>query len=165
MPAAKKWDAPPGSSVKPRKKQQQQQQQPQQTTPASEEDESLPTLKAACQLNETGKKTHLQALKMREMYACHVKLAQTWLRSHFNADRILSISSHPEEGVEIYHDPAFKDAFKQHPNHCSNEALAIYLGWKGFLDDLSGQSTIDGIRAAFKRLWDEASVLFLTHGY
>jgi len=165
MPAAKKRDAPPGSSVKPRKKQQQQQQQP---APASEEDESLPTLQAARRLNEKGKKTHLQALKTRETYARHVKLAQTWLRSHFNADGILSISSRPEEGTEIYHDPAFKDAFEQHPNHCSNEVLAIYLGWKGFSDDPSGQSTIDGIRAAFKRLWDEASVsslLFLTHGY
>jgi len=135
---------------------------------ASEEDESLPTLQAACQLNEKGKKTHLQAPKMRETYAHHVKLVQTWLQSNFNADGILSISSRPEEGAEIYHDLAFKDAFEQHPNHCLNKALAIYLGWKGFSDDPSGQSTIDGIQAAFKQLWDKVSVLsslFLMHGY
>ena len=37
--------------------------------------------------------------------------------------------------------------------------LVVYLGWKGFAKvKPSSQSTIDGIRAVFKLMWDEASV-------
>ena len=106
----------------------------------------LPTLQAAHQAKEMGKQTHLQAPRTRETYSQHLNQARTWLKSHFKEVRNLSIPSHPEsvEGSEIYHDPAFKDAFEWHPNHCSNEALSIYLGWRGFKEKCS-QSTVDGI--------------------
>ena len=131
--AATKEAAPPGTADKPRKKQK---------TQASAKDQS--TLQEAHQAKEMGKQAHLQALRTMETYSQHVNQARAWLRSHFKEDGTLSIASHPEEGSEIYHDPAFKDAFEEHPNHCSNEALSIYLGWRGFKENCN-QSTIDGI--------------------
>ena len=145
--AATKEAAPPGTADKPRRKQK---------TQADAKDQ--PTLQAAHQAKETGKQAHLRALRTTETYGQHVNQARTWLRSHFKEDGTLSITSHPEEGSEIYHDPAFKDAFEQQPNHCSNKALSIYLGWRGFEENCS-QSTVDGIRAGFKAMWEEASVL------
>ncbi|KIN97880.1 hypothetical protein M404DRAFT_100511, partial [Pisolithus tinctorius Marx 270] len=56
---------------------------------------------------------------------------------------------------EIYSDPNFKSAFERVPNRCSDKALALYLSWRGFQEN-SSQSTIDGVRAGFKMLWDEA---------
>ncbi|KIK11356.1 hypothetical protein PISMIDRAFT_74908, partial [Pisolithus microcarpus 441] len=55
---------------------------------------------------------------------------------------------------EVYGDPDFKNAFERMPNQCSDKALALYLSWRGFQENCS-QSTIDGIRAAFKLLWDK----------
>jgi len=139
----------PGSTDKPSKKQKMQ---------ASAKD--VPTLQAAQQVQEMGKHDHFQAPKTRETYAQHINQAHRWLQSHFKKDRTLSTPSHAEKGLEIYHDPMFKDAFEEQPNHCSSEALAIYLGWKGFREDSKcSQSTVDGIRAAFKWMWDEVSVL------
>jgi len=134
----------------------------QKTAANAEEDQptSTTTFQEAREVKEAGKLTHFRAPKTRETYARHIDQARRWLQSHFKEDGTPSIPSHPEEGSEIYHDPAFKDAFKQHPNHCSSEALSIYLAWKGFSEvKKCAQSTIDGIRAAFKRMWDEASVL------
>ena len=69
--------------------------------------------------------------------------------------------NHPDKGLEIYHKPAFRNAFEVHLNEYSDQALSIYLGWKGFAEEKpSGQSTIDGIRAVFKMMWDEASVMW-----
>ena len=151
----RKTAALPGSTDKPSKKQK---------TQASAKDEAsakdVLTLQAAQQVQKAGKKDHLRAPKARETYAQHVNQARRWLQSHFKEDGTLSTPSHAEEGSEIYHDPKFKHAFEERPNHCSSEALAIYLGWRGFNEDSKcSPSTIDGIRAAFKRLWDEASVL------
>ena len=117
-----------------------------------------PTLQAVHQAKETGKQAHLRALRTMETYSQHVNQACAWLQSHFKEDGSLSITSHPEESSEIYHDPASKDVFEGQPNHCSNEALSIYLGWKGFKENCS-QSTIDGIWVGFKAMWEEASVL------
>ncbi|KAL4064546.1 hypothetical protein J3A83DRAFT_4191265 [Scleroderma citrinum] len=64
--------------------------------------------------------------------------------------------NHPEKDSETYGDPGFKDAFEHKPNQCSDKALALYLSWRGFQEHCS-QSTIDGIRAAFKMWWDEAN--------
>jgi len=156
---ATKRAAPPGSVTdKPAKKQK---------TAANAEDAEetdLPTSTTTFQdvreVKEAGKQTHFRAPKTRETYARHIDQARRWLKSHFKEDGTPSIPSHPEEGSEIYHDPAFKDVFERQPNHCSNEALSIYLAWKGFSDvKKCAQSTIDGIQVAFKWMWDEASVL------
>jgi len=77
----------------------------------------------------------------------------------YAVDDTLSVVKHPGEGLEIYHKPAFKNAFECQPNECLDQALSIYLGWKGFTKvKPSSQSIIDGIQAAFKLMWDEVSV-------
>jgi len=107
---------------------------------------NLPTLQAAQQVKEDGKQTHFQAPKTREVYDRQIRLARRWLQSHYAADGTLSVANHPGEGSEIYHKPAFKNAFERQPNECSDQALSIYLGWKGFAKvKPSSQSTIDGI--------------------
>jgi len=121
----------------------------------------LPTLHEAQQVKEDGKQTHRLAPKTRDVYNRHIEQARTWLRSHYAADGTLTVANHPDNGSEIYHKPAFRNVFEVHPNECSDQALSIYLGWKGFAEEKpSGQSTIDGIRAVFKMMWDEASVMW-----
>lgn len=56
---------------------------------------------------------------------------------------------------DIYSDPSFQAAFDWVPNHCSDKAVALFLTFNGFHQNL-GQSTVEGIRAAFKDLWDNA---------
>lgn len=107
----------------------------------------LPNLQEAQQVKEDSKQTHCLAPKTREVYERHIKQARQWLQSHYAADGTLSVATHPGEGSEIYHKPAFRNAFEHHPNECSDQALSIYLGWKGFAEvKPSGQSTINGIR-------------------
>ncbi|KAI6039701.1 hypothetical protein EDC04DRAFT_2568118, partial [Pisolithus marmoratus] len=88
-----------------------------------------PSLHTVHQIKEVGKQTHLWAAKTRETYSRHVRQARS--------------------------DLGFKSAFERVPNQCLDKALALYLSWRGFQENCS-QSTIDGIRAAFKMLWDEA---------
>ncbi|KAI6095655.1 hypothetical protein EDD16DRAFT_1719009 [Pisolithus croceorrhizus] len=132
-----------GSPKKPRKRMR---------VPAGKEQLSL---QAIHQIKEVGKQTHLRATKTRETYSRHIRQARSWLQSHFPAEGTPRIPAHAEDESDIYADPGFKDAFGQVPNQCSDKALALYLSWRGFQEDCS-QSTIDGIRAAFKMLWDEA---------
>ncbi|KAI6142364.1 hypothetical protein BKA82DRAFT_3956281, partial [Pisolithus tinctorius] len=119
-----------------------------------------PSLHTVHQIKEAGKQTHLRAAKTRATYARHVRQAQSWLQSHFPAEGMqLSPSpSHVGSGdlsSEVYGNPDFKNAFERVPNQCLDKALALYLSWKGFQENCS-QSTIDGVRAAFKLMWDEA---------
>jgi len=144
--SAIKRNAPPGSPDKARRKQK---------TPAAEKD--LPTAVDLHEVKEAGKKTYLRAPNTRKTYNGHVRQARAWLQSHFTADQVLSTTS-PDEGTAIYRDPGFKDAFERRPNHCSDQALSVYLSWRGFEDNCS-PSTVDGIRAGFKMYWDKASVL------
>ncbi|KIN97548.1 hypothetical protein M404DRAFT_160167 [Pisolithus tinctorius Marx 270] len=114
----------------------------------------LPSLHTVHQIKEAGKQTHLRAAKTRATYFRHVRQAHSWLGSHFLAEGTPSALSHAVDNSEVYSDPNFKNAFECVPNQCSDKALALYLSWKGFQENCS-QSTIDGIRAAFKMLWDE----------
>ena len=104
----------------------------------------LPTLQEAHQAKEDGKETHLLSKETRDVYARHICQVCRWLQSHYAVDSTLSVATHPGEGSEIYHEPAFKNAFEHSPNQCSDQALSIYLGWRGFKEKCS-QSTIDGI--------------------
>lgn len=78
---------------------------------------------------------NLRAPRTNDVYGRHVRQAHRWLQSHYAADGTLSVATHPGEGSEIYQDPAFKNAFERQPNHCSDQALSIYLGWRGFNED------------------------------
>jgi hypothetical protein len=102
-----------------------------------------------------------------ECYAGHVKRGRVWLAQHFaNTD---SEASHSElttlEPVtastqvdrdvdDPYQDPDFCHAFDCIPNRMSDKAVALFLTYKGVYQNLS-QGSVDGIRAAFKALWDK----------
>ncbi|KAG6329830.1 hypothetical protein ID866_9259 [Astraeus odoratus] len=123
------------------------------------------TLQVVHHIKEAGKHAHLQAPKTRKSYAGHVRRGCEWLEAR--CTMVLSTSTTvkgqgdsknaAEEGG--YDDPEFKNAFQHIPNKYSDKALALYLSWKGFEEQCS-QSTIDGIRAAFKRYWDDAGDRF-----
>ncbi|KAI6029265.1 hypothetical protein BKA83DRAFT_4046997 [Pisolithus microcarpus] len=114
-----------------------------------------PSLHVVHQIKEAGKQTHLRAAKTRETYSRHVCQARSWLQGHFPLEGVPQILAHTEHESEIYSDPGFKNAFERVPNQCSDKALALYLSWRGFQENCS-QSTIDGVRVAFKMLWDES---------
>ncbi|KAI6004797.1 hypothetical protein EDD15DRAFT_2191570 [Pisolithus albus] len=114
-----------------------------------------PSLHVVHQIKEAGKQTHLRAAKTRETYSRHVHQARLWLQGHFPLEGAPQILAHTEHESEIYSDPGFKNAFERVPNQCSDKALALYLSWRGFQENCS-QSTVDGVRAAFKMLWDES---------
>jgi len=63
-----------------------------------------------------------------------------------------------EEDLVLFNDPAFKNAFDDVPNHLSARVLSWYLSWRGFFRKL-GRSSIESTHAAFKKLWEQASVL------
>ncbi|KAI5982209.1 hypothetical protein EDD15DRAFT_2378154 [Pisolithus albus] len=114
-----------------------------------------PSLHVVHQIKEAGKQTHLWAAKTRETYSRHVRQARSWLQGHFPLEGAPQILAHTEHESEIYSDQGFKNAFERVPNQCSDKALALYLSWRGFQENCS-QSTVDGVRAAFKMLWDES---------
>ncbi|KAI6035401.1 hypothetical protein F5J12DRAFT_924235 [Pisolithus orientalis] len=113
----------------------------------------------AHRIKEAGKETHLRAAKTRAAYSGHVHRARSWLQSHFPEEGTPPTPNHTGEDSEIYSDPNFKNVFERMPNRCSDKALALYLSWRGFQEN-SSQSTIDGVRAGFKMLWDEATNTF-----
>ncbi|KAG1807767.1 hypothetical protein EV424DRAFT_1329376 [Suillus variegatus] len=125
---------------------------------------------------ELGIETHLQANKTRSSYAGHVRRGREWLASHFDAPSCsadegdcsvpkeplvqpvaLSVPSFVRDNPDsdVYADPAFKDAFGCMPNRCSDKALALFMSLKGFHENLS-KNTVESIRAAFKKLWEQA---------
>ncbi|KAN0075252.1 hypothetical protein V8E55_011275 [Tylopilus felleus] len=113
-------------------------------------------LKAISQLKESGKEAHLRVKKTRKCYAGHVKRGQEWLAKHFHATMDPNELSAPEVTAteeDLYEDPMFAAMFDYIPNKTSNKALALFLTYKGFHQNLS-QGTVQGIHAAFKNLWD-----------
>ena len=118
----------------------------------------IPTLHAALQAREDGKKAHLCAPRTSENYTGHVRRACEWLQhsleGHVASDEVTALEVTSCHSIEdFYNDPLSKDAFEHIPNGRSSEVLSLYLGWKGFQEKVS-QSTIEGIRAAFKWHWD-----------
>ncbi|KAI6000117.1 hypothetical protein F5J12DRAFT_702197, partial [Pisolithus orientalis] len=103
------------------------------------------------------KQMHLKAERTRTAYAAHVCRGQEWLSS-FAASRM---ESQPEDASPAltpmvpdnpYSNPEFRTTFESTPNSCSDKALALYMTWKGFHENL-GKSTVESIRAAFKDVW------------
>ncbi|KAG1858189.1 hypothetical protein F4604DRAFT_1685051 [Suillus subluteus] len=115
---------------------------------------------------EHGIKTHLQASNTRTNYAGHVRHGREWLASHFTSSTIsktrtddipegslvpLLMTAKIHANNDMYEDPAFKDAFENIPNRCSNKALALYMSLKGFHENLS-KTTVKSIHSAFKKI-------------
>ena len=145
--ALNKKDAPPGSPSKQKRKKK----------PPTEGETS--TLHAALWAKEDGKKAHLCAPRTTETYSSHVHRGCEWLQSsledHLTAEGTALEESSCHSAEDFYKDPLSKDAFERIPNERSSEALSLYLAWKGFWENVS-QSTVEGIRAAFKWHWDSA---------
>ena len=106
-------------------------------------------------IKETGKQQHLQAETTQKSYGGHVHRAWEWLQDLLNRNDMTNLS---EEDLALFNDPAFKNAFNNIPNRLSAQVLAWYLSWRGFHKNL-GRSLIEGVHAAFKKLWEQASVL------
>ncbi|KAF8452794.1 hypothetical protein L210DRAFT_3468878 [Boletus edulis BED1] len=123
------------------------------------------SLKVIEQLKEAGKETHLKAANTKRCYAGHVKRGREWLTEFFNGttppEDLPWLPPGPEQalvsqdGPDPYADPAFAHAFNSTPNEYSDKALSLYLTYKGFHQDLR-RNTVEGVRAAFKDVWDRA---------
>jgi hypothetical protein len=121
------------------------------------------TLPAIHEAKEAGKKKHQNASNTTEKYDGHVKCGREWLFGHFKSkdldaqatqagDVDTSIGGKEES---VYDDLAFRQAFESQPNQHSDKALALYLSYKCFHQNL-GQSTAEGSHAAFKKLWENS---------
>jgi hypothetical protein len=121
-------------------------------------DLSLPALQ---QLQDSGKKANLNSGQTRRSYAGYVKRGREWLASHFSRG---DTSSGIPKGVnkddlpslhdDMYQDPEFRVAFNERPNKYSHHALALFISYKCFHQNLkSGTGT--GIHAAFKNYWEQ----------
>lgn len=117
------------------------------------------SLKNISELKDSSKAAHLRAKKTRRCYAGHVKRGRQWLAEHFCTEANSNKQSAPdtieEKEDDPYSDPEFRNAFDCIPNKTSDKALALFLTYKGFHQNLS-QGTVEGIRAAFKDLWDNS---------
>jgi hypothetical protein len=121
------------------------------------------------QLKETGKETHLKAANTRKSYAGHINRGREWLAGYFTvpdggSPKELSwlAPDHVVGKDDPYTNPAFARAFDHVPNEFSDKALSLFLTHKGF-DQGLGRNTVEGIRAAFKDLWDKAYVIATTN--
>ena len=108
------------------------------------------TLEQVKQISQEGKDTHLQSNQTKKAYAGHVRRGCEWLQSIVSGGNDASGSS-----LEDFKDPEFKHAFEDIPNRFSAKALSLYLSLKGFGQEW-GQSTVEGVHAAYKKLWDNA---------
>jgi len=119
------------------------------------------TLPAIQKAKEAGKKKHQNASNTTEKYAGHVKRGLEWLAGHFKPTKDSEAtqgdtSAHVEQDKEsVYDDLAFKKAFDPKPNVHSDKALALYLSYKCFHQNL-GQATAEGTYSAFKKYWENS---------
>lgn len=108
------------------------------------------TLEQVHHIKEVGKQTHLQSEKTKKAYAGHVQQGRKWLQSIVSGG-----NDDSESSLEDFKDPEFKDVFEDIPNRFSAKALSLYVSLKGFGEEWS-RSTVEGVHAAFKKLWDNA---------
>lgn len=114
------------------------------------------TLEELQRIKEAGKQQHLQAESTQNAYKGYVRRGREWLEDLIACQDTSNLTG---EELALLKDPALKDAFNSIPNHLSAKVLSWYLALKGFGKRPVGRSTIEGIHAAFKKLWEQASVL------
>ena len=125
------------------------------------------SLKFVEKLKETGKEAHLKATNTRKCYAGHVKRGREWLAEYFKDEKSSKelpwlTPTHVSSEEDPYANPAFAYAFGRVPNEFSDGALSLFLTYKGFHQNL-GRNSIEGIRAAFKDLWDKVCAVVVTY--
>lgn len=129
-------------------------------------------------LQDQEKTTHGRAANTSKKYAGYVKTGRQWLDGHFNGFSEANPSqpganldtgnppTEPENGPggahstndTVYDHPEFKNSFSAIPNQFSDKALALFISYKCFHENL-GQSTAEGAHAAFKMLWKNSYVV------
>lgn len=113
------------------------------------------TLQTIRSLQTQGKEDHGKAAATSKKYNEYTQRGRIWLKDH---SRSVPLAEEDSEEESIYDDPEFRNAFNDKPNKYSDKALALYISFKIFHENL-GQGTCDGIYSAFKLLWRNACVL------
>jgi hypothetical protein len=127
------------------------------TEATSAPDLSLPALQ---QLQDSGKRANLNSSQTRQNYGGHVRRGREWLASHFSGESNAQIPKGLDKDKlspvadDMYQDPEFREAFNERPNRYTNQALALFISYKCFHQNLKfGTGT--GIHAAFKKYWEQ----------
>lgn len=119
-----------------------------------------PSLVALEKLQDSGKQANLNSGQTRRKYEGYVRRGREWLAGHFSQDKNsaapkgLDTDKLPSAADDIYGDPDFEKAFNERPNKCSHQALALFISYKCFHQNLK-KGTGQGIHAAFKKYWDQ----------
>ncbi|KAG1845207.1 hypothetical protein F4604DRAFT_1937121 [Suillus subluteus] len=111
------------------------------------------TLLVIDKIKERAKQQHKHASSTRKNYNSYIDRGQKWLKVHASATGCRDKESH---NGDAYEDLTFRDALKEIPNQHSDKVLALFISYKCFHEN-NGQSTCDGIHAAFKQYWEEAA--------
>ena len=103
---------------------------------------SEPSLAALQQLQESGKKANLHSRQTRRNYAGYVKRGRDWLAGHFSGEDSSSVPKGVDKQElspllnDVYQDPDFKNAFNERPNRYTHQALALFISYKCFHQNL-----------------------------
>ncbi|KAG1840392.1 hypothetical protein F4604DRAFT_1598900 [Suillus subluteus] len=111
------------------------------------------TLPVIDKIKERAKQQHKHTNSTRKNYGSYIDRGQKWLKVHASTTGCQDEESH---SGNAYEDPTFRDALDKIPNQHSDKALALFISYKCFHEN-NGQSTCDGIHAAFKKYWEEAA--------
>lgn len=101
------------------------------------------------ELKQSGKDKHGQAKKTAATYLSAMKRMRKWAAAYGPA---AGQKVNAEDADIAGMDVEFRDAFNDRPKACSAEALALYLTFKCFEEDL-GQSTAEVAYSAAKKYW------------
>ncbi|KAG0703100.1 hypothetical protein DFH29DRAFT_998728 [Suillus ampliporus] len=115
------------------------------------------TLPVINKIKERAKQQHKHASSMWKNYSSYVDRGQKWLKVHASATSCEDEETHDGDA---YEDPTFRDALEEIPNQHSDKALALFISYKCFHEN-NGQSTCDGIHAAFKKYWEEVILTWI----
>jgi hypothetical protein len=91
-----------------------------------------------------------------------VKRGRDWLAGHFSGESHSGIPKGLDKDKDnlsplpddMYQDPEFKEAFNEKPNKYTNQALALFISYKCFHQNLK-LGTGTSIHAAFKKYWEQ----------
>ncbi len=116
------------------------------------------TIAELAQTKESSKKKHGSAMNTNSTYDGYIRRGKQWLAELVKDFEQEDELEHPRgcpaglEGMK-WNIGDLIQAFDTRPNRASPWALASYIACKCFVENL-GESTGDGIHAAFKRYWD-----------
>ncbi|KAF8521186.1 hypothetical protein BU17DRAFT_64953 [Hysterangium stoloniferum] len=113
-------------------------------------------------LKQASKRKHGMASNSSNGYDGYVRCGKEWLKGLVEGSTLESTLESPRgcpdtlEGVK-WTMADLAHAFDIKPNRASPWALASFISWKCFENNL-GKSTADGAHAAFKKYWDNSQV-------